>query len=203
MTFTIRIPALRSLALVAVGVILGATLVAPVIAQGTGVDSVAPAAIHTRTASCHGLNFHPIDDATGYDHEVASGIYVYRKNSAGSGFFTCDPGLPNKAVVTRVRFTVLDNTDEAEVLNCALVRNGLGVTTATTYHVLAAVLNTGQGATPGIVRRSTTSIAHATIDQAKWAYFFQCQLTYDPDHPDNRHGLYGADVTYTISSTNG
>ena len=46
---------------------------------------------------------------------------------------------------------------------------------------------------------STSSISHATIDNADYAYWLQCQFT------DNIHwlGIYGADVIYAISAANG
>jgi hypothetical protein len=184
------------LAIFLVGIIVGGVLVSPVAARVTGADNVVPASTYTRTTSCQGLNFHPIDSDTGYDYDRT---LLYRTTTAGSGFFLCDPGLPNKSVVTRVRFTLYDGSFSGEVRLCGLFRAGLATTTAFSYQQLAMVPATGTNATPGTVRLSTTSINYATVDNTRFAYWLQCQVT----GPDNSTGVYGADVTYTISAANG
>lgn len=75
MTLVIRLPGLRSLALIGSVVIAGALLVGPVMA---GAQPAAPldaeaiqATTYTRTSSCSGLNFHPIDSDTGYSHSAS------------------------------------------------------------------------------------------------------------------------------------
>jgi hypothetical protein len=56
----------------------------------------------------------------------------------------------------------------------------------------------GQAATPGLIRLTDTSITSATIDNVKNAYYVQCDL-----NTPVGLGLYGASVTYKISSTKG
>jgi hypothetical protein len=217
MTVIIRVPTLRSLALVFAGVALGVTLVPPVSARVTGADAVVPATTYTRTVSCQGLNFHPDDSKTGYDYDNSSAReLLYRSvgyryydtglfDENGSGFFQCDPGLPDKAVVTRVRFTLLDNANGyAEVRYCGLFRSGLALSD-TTYDVLASFPTTGMfNASPNPVRLSKSVIAHATVDNTKWAYFLSCQINLGTDVlSTDKAGIYGADVTYTISAANG
>jgi hypothetical protein len=152
---------------------------------------------YTRTASCSALGgFHPISNATDYTFKTTRLWWL----GGGSGFFLCDPGLPHKAVVTKVRFTIFDNWPSGEVRNCALVRSGLTPTTAESVQVLASVPATG---VPYLndqpLRPSDTSISYATIDNANFAYWLQCELTLYLD----AIGLYGADVTYKITAANG
>jgi hypothetical protein len=123
---------------------------------------------------------------------------VYRSDTGGDGFMTCDPGLPNRALVTKVQFTVFDDDINASVRYCALVRVALGVTTAGNYVVMAEVPSTGNAETPGLVRPSATLIADPMVDHKRFGYFLQCQL--DGFAPV---GLYGANVIYTISAVDG
>jgi hypothetical protein len=158
------------------------------------------ATTYTRAVSCAGLDFHPIDSRTQYRWE---GRLLYRTTQGGDGWFLCDPNLPNKAKVTRVRFTVKDSTDLQSVTYCALSRGSLA--TSGSVDVMADITGTGMAATPGVVRRSDTTISHATIDQTKYAYWLQCQIVWHPSLSSTaaNAGIIGADVTYTISSTNG
>jgi hypothetical protein len=176
-----------------IGIIVGSVLVSPVAARVTGAGNVVPATTYTRTTSCHALNFHPIDSDTRYKN---SGTLLASVTSASS-FFLCDPGLPNKATVTRVRFTLFDGDSSSVVELCGLDRAGLATTTAASFQQLAAVPSTGTNAGPGTVRLSTTSINYATVDNTRFAYWLQCQIS------GPSAGIYGADVTYTISAANG
>jgi hypothetical protein len=64
---------------------------------------------------------------------------------------------------------------------------------------MASVPATGINPYPGIVRLTDTTISKAYVDNTKWGYFLQCEPTYNSGNV----GIYGADVTYTISSVNG
>ena len=44
---------------------------------------------------------------------VGAGVEIYRYDSGGTGFFACDPGVPNGAIVTTVQFTVSDLSEAA------------------------------------------------------------------------------------------
>lgn len=70
---------------------------------------------------------------------------------------------------------------------------------------MAVVEPTGMSATPGTVRRSTSAISNATIDDASFAYWLQCQIIFGSGltNTAGHNGIIGADVTYRISSTNG
>ena len=178
--------------LVAAGMAVGA-LLAP--AFGTG--GAQALTTYTRTASCPALGgFHPISSDTSYGYIATKLLWL----GAGPAFFLCDPGLPNKAIVTKVRFTILDDTAFGEIQNCALVRSGLTPTTAQSVQVLASVPSTGVPFTSALpLRPSDTSISYATIDNANFAYWLQCELPYT----NSQIGLFGADVTYKITAGNG
>jgi len=199
MVLTLRLPGARPLALIIVGALLGALFVGPVAARYLGIGSPSDrvsAAIQTRTASCAGLSFYPTDSATGYAND---GTLRFKSSyeGIGTGVFRCDPGLPNKAVVTKVQFTLRDATFRGGVYRCGLVRSGLTVATATSYQTLASVPDTFEA--PGIVRFTDSSILLGTIDNAKFGYWLECQVAGE----DASVGIYGADVIYTISSADG
>jgi hypothetical protein len=183
------------MALVFAGVLLGGSVGAPVIAKVVRptelADSTAQATIHTRTLSCSGIGF------TAISSTVESANYGALRG--GEGFHTCSLSLPHKATVTRVRFTVYDIALLQEVRNCALVRVALAASPTPTLEVMASVPATGINPYPGIVRLTDTTISKAYVDNTKWGYFLQCEPTYNSGNV----GIYGADVTYTISSVNG
>jgi hypothetical protein len=111
----------------------------------------------------------------------------------------CDPGLPNRAVVTTVQFTLRDSAS-GDIKFCGLLRSGLAPQSATSYQVLASVPATPLGdPDPGTVRKTDTSIDFATIDNARFGYWLQCRLGGD----GGDLGIYGASVTYQISAANG
>jgi hypothetical protein len=166
----------------------------------------APADVATtlsRTASCAGLNFHPIDSRTTYQWTNRT---LWRDTSAGDGWFLCDPKLPNKATVTRVRFTVHDDSSVTNVQYCGLARSGLTASNASSGDAvaMAVVPATGMDSAPGTVRLSDTTISHATIDESNYTYWLQCRVDLIVSAIGAPFaGIIGADVTYTISSTNG
>ena len=193
---------LRSASLFVVGVGIGALCVTPV-AAGSRQAKAQAASVYTRSVSCSSLNFHPHDSVTTFDY---SGAELYRTdNNVGSGFFICDPNLPNKAVVTKVQFTLMNNSAEgADIRYCALVRSGLKAAKARAIDVMAQVPTLGPQAGPTVIRLTNSTIQFATIDTRDHAYWLQCKIngrTANLAH-DNL-GIYGADVTYAISATNG
>jgi hypothetical protein len=96
-----------------------------------------------------------------------------------------------------------DESSIGEVRYCALYRSGLTPATALTEDLMAVVPTTGIAANPGAQRLSSSSITHAVIDNTKWGYYLQCQINVPGQGYSSFLGIYGADVTYTISSTNG
>lgn len=155
----------------------------------------------TRTTSCAAMNFYAVDTDT--DFGFRKGVRVrYFEN--GSGYFLCDPNLPNKATVTKVRFTVVDGSDVAEMRYCALVRKSLSPGAfADDPQVLAEVRTTGMSAKPGAVRLTDSTISRATIDESTYGYWLQCQINFLDSNSTDGAGIIGADVTYKISSANG
>jgi hypothetical protein len=176
-------------------------LVAPTMAgDNRDLTTVAPAAatVYTRATSCYSLNFHPIDSATVYDYQ---GNQLLRTGPGGSGFFLCDPHLPQWAVVTKVQFTLYDNADDGSVQYCGLDRADLAAATATTYKVMAQIPPTGLSARPGLVRLTDTTINFPSVDNRLYSYWLQCHL--DVRTGSFNHGIFGADVIYQISASNG
>jgi hypothetical protein len=184
----------RSAFLIGVGVLVGATLVAPVAARVTG-SEVGPTVTSTRSVSCAGLDWYPTDSATGYANDGP--LRFATTLSSATGVFRCDPGLPNGAVVTRVQFTLRDESVDYLVHGCGLVRSGLTTATATSFQQLATVPATN--GVPGIVRLTDASIQFGTVNNTKFGYWFECVIAGD----DPSVGIYGANAIYTISSANG
>jgi hypothetical protein len=191
-----RLPALVALAVAMAAVLL--------VKSPMNSRAVTTNALQTRATSCSSLDFHPADSDTWYDYV---GTRVYHKvtnnpaSQNGSGFFICDPHLPQSARVTKVQFTVYDNFNGDQVQYCALARNTLAQSTGG-YQVLAQVPATGSLNTPARVRLTDTTISYPTIDNTKFGYWLQCQVTAEPD-TDQYTGIYGADVIYTIDPTRG
>jgi hypothetical protein len=183
--------------LLLVGAALAATVMAPVAARDSAASAPA-VTTYTRWASCAGLSFYPLDYADGYGAQGTLRTRPYSDNQ-GDGYFLCDPGLPNGAVVTKVQFTVRDAHFISDMTNCALVRSSLIPSRATIAEVLAGPLGTSEE--PGDVRLIDDSIAFATINNAKFGYWLQCRIEAAP--ASGEIGLYGANVTYTITATNG
>jgi hypothetical protein len=168
--------------------------------------SVSPNATQTRSVSCQAMNFHPIEAGTGF--RIKGATLLTRWDAApntddNAGFFACDPHPPDRAVVTKVRFTLKDITSAARVSYCGLNRSSLKPGSAGTFQTLAQVSTTGMAAAPGIVRKSDSSIAHATIDTTDWAYWLQCRIEFEAASGTDAAGIYGASIDYRISSTNG
>jgi hypothetical protein len=153
-------------------------------------------AAQTRSVSCHAFDFSPVDTATGSDYALTK---RYRTGTEGSGFFVCDPGLPHRAVVTKVQFSIWDGSGSSQVQYCGLYRSGLAESSSETVQELAAVPATGIAQAPGFARLTDTSIQNATVNNNSFAYWLQCNL----GQAGQSLGLYGADVFYTITATNG
>ena len=107
-------------------------------------------------------------------------------------------------MVTKVQFTLLDETDRAEVRDCALFRRPLGAAEGvSTAQEVAQVQSTGMDAMPGKVRYADTSILRATVNNINYAYWLQCQINFHNLGGTPGAGNYGASITYTISTANG
>lgn len=145
---------------------------------------------YTRAWSCQGRDFMPYSDgqAFGYDYELR----------IGQGRFQCDADLPHGAVVTRVRFTLRDEHPSYEVNLCLLARVSLAASATIYPDVLANVPGTGTSAHQGRVRVSTTSISYASINRLNYAYYLSCFIPIE----NVTLGVWGADVTYTITAAN-
>jgi hypothetical protein len=175
-----------------------ASAFAAVVATSSFAATAAPSATaaQTRSVSCHAFDFTPLDTVTGSDFASTK---RYRTGTDGSGFFVCNPGLPHRAVVTKVQFSVWDGSGSSEVRFCGLYRSGLAASSAETVQELAAFPATGIAQAPGFARLTDTSIQNATVNTNNYAYWLQCNL----GQAGQSLGLYGADVFYTITATNG
>lgn len=187
--------AFRAVSFLVVGVLAGTTAGSALF----GAPSADAATTYIRSVSCTGLNFHPVDSKTGYGYYGTGLMRTTDEGYDGSGMFACDPGLPNKAIVTKVQFTLFDTNAGGAVESCGLYRNGLEVAAATSSQAVATVTSTGVDAFPGFVRRTTTTISNATIDNSRYAYWLQCRISTHPYY-DYELRIHGANVIYKISS---
>jgi len=173
--------------LFALGALVSGTLIAPGGSQAV--------TTYTRAVSCHGYDFVPLDafsmNAAGYDGTARTGW----------GWYGCHLDLPNRSVVTRVRFSLYDNSSTARIDYCSLWRSPLAASAAHQPQAMADVAFADYVETPGNVRPADTTIQNATIDNLNYVYRLQCEIA-DPDSQKHT-GIYGADVTYTISAANG
>ena len=170
----------------AAGIAIGA-LLAPA-AGGGGAQAVTT---YTRAWSCPGFGFQPLDD------NLVFWNVGTRRTASSIGYVTCAVDLPHKAVVTRVRFTLFQTTDNGLVNDCDLVRAGLTTSNVQNAWVMASV---PPSQNVGVSRLTDTTINLATIDNMNYAYYLQCQLR---GEPTQQEGIYGADITYKITAANG
>jgi len=175
-----------------IALVVGVMLVTPQAGRVTDASSVTPAVLHTGVISCGENGFLPEDSGTGYT--VGSGHWRYW-TGGGSSRFSCGVTLPNKAVVTRVQFTLADFDATREVSGCRLARHSLSPSTAANIEVLAAVHATGVSAHTGTVRLTDSTIAHATVSNTGYWYTLDCNLGFGADV-----GIYGASISYTTRS---
>jgi len=171
----------------AAGIAIGA-LLAPS-AGGGGAQAVTT---YTRAVSCPGLAWQPVNSDQIYDS-----VGTIRR-AFNTGYYVCAVDLPHKAVVTRVRFSVLDANYNGNVNSCALVRAGLAIETTNTAQLMAAVGTTTDSYDSQ--RLSDTTISFATIDNMNFGYYLQCQIV---GSGWIAVGVYGADITYKITAANG
>ena len=104
----------------------------------------------TRTTSCMGLDFQPIDSRTDYSWD---GRWRYRTTNQPDGWFYCPADLPDRAVIKKVSFTLRDISVNQSIRFCSLARASL----------LAACSSATQpagGATPAA--RSSSGVRRAT-----------------------------------------
>ncbi len=103
-------------------------------------------------------------------------------------------------MVKKVQFTMHDQLTSRAVTDCALVRQSLLAANAGAYGVMAAVPGTSENfVSTTAVRPTDSSIASATVDNTRYAYWLQCYLATD----GTGVGRYDADVIYNISAANG
>lgn len=185
----------------AVMVVLGAVIGAGATPAIAALHGPSPAVTQSRSLSCQGRNFHSIDGDVTYTMYGNMMVQTLFGGSAPAAF-VCDVTLPNKALVTKVQFTVNAKSLTSSTLDqCGLFRAGLGPTTANTTEPLGVLATVGSNA--GLVRRATTTIAHATVDSTNYAYWLQCVIGPSTNISHDYVGIFGADVVYSISSANG
>ena len=175
--------------LVLLALVAAALLLVPQAGRVTDAQSVTPTALHTGTVSCGTTGFVPDDSGSGYT--IGSGHWMYW-TGGGSSHFACPVTLPNKAVVTKVQFTVADFDATRQMSGCRLARRSLSASTAADIDVLAAVHATGISAQPGSVRLTDSTIHHATVNNTGYWYTLECVVGFGA-----QVGLYGASITYT------
>jgi hypothetical protein len=176
--------------------LIGVAMMMVIAWQSFATESATAVTTHTRHVSCAASSFLPIDSATPYG---MAGVYRIRTGTGGSGRFRCDPGIPNGAVVKRVRFTLADQSPNGAITQCALKRQGLQVGTVTTVNEMASVPATGIGSQQPL-RLADESISFATIDNSQYAYWLECLV---PNLVESNLGIGGADITFTITAAKG
>jgi hypothetical protein len=174
--------------LIALGLAIG--LGAPAAASSVH-PKLAKAASNTRSASCTGINFHPIDSEVGFSFH---GTEIFRNDSGADniGFFACSVSLPNGAVVAKVQFTLFDNSASDAISFCGLFRNQL----VPSAHGASQPVGTPPvpSGTPGYVRTGTSNITNATINNKAFSYWLQCQIG---GGQDDKLRIVGASVVST------
>ena len=134
MTVTLRLPSFRVTARVIGAVLVGVLLATP--AGTTG------ATYSFRAASCDKYDFKPIP--------------------GGTVEYSCNPNLPNKAIVTKVAFTLSDNSSAGTIDGCSLIRRPFvataGVLNPFSDQKMASVPGTIAEFLGDPVRQSTSTI---------------------------------------------
>jgi hypothetical protein len=156
------------------------------------------ATMQTRVSSCAGYVFQPLDSQTfvGYTPE---GVRYGATNEGGSGIFVCDPKLPNRAVVSSIRFVLWDDTASGEVTDCGLYRTGTTDSSAPRVVRMGLTPATGLNARRGRIAVSDSTISSATVNTSSWAYWLQCR-THFPVEEGRRFdaGIISGHVTYRV-----
>src|SRR5262245_55599305 len=186
---------LRPATLLVAGMLLGQVTIA------VTTSPTSAATVQTRVSSCAGPSFHPLESSIRYQPN-GRGITLHASAGGSDHLFACDPKLPHKAVVTKVRFTVSDYSEVMDVRDCSLLRASLGAAFAVP-EVMGSVPTTGVTAEPEQIRMSDVTIRRATIDNALYGYWLQCDMHVGGADDSGFVQIIGAVVTYTISSTNG
>jgi len=178
--------AFGSVAMVAVGCMLGAMLLAPAAGAVT---------YYTRSASCAGVNFYPDNSATTWG---TVGSVRYRTGSGGNGLFRCNPALPNGAIVTKVQFTVWNQNFGGSFVSCGMTRSGLLSTTdSSDWQTMTGQITMAPAITDA-VRAGSSDITYGTINNQDHAYSVYCELP-----TLNDMGIFGADIIYKITAAKG
>lgn len=162
------------------------------------------ATVYTRSVSCGANDFFPTFNTSYYTLTPDDGV-VFRGADSNPTEFVCNPQLPNGAKVTRVDFTIRDASTSGSVSKCGLYRASLAAVTAGAAQAMAHVADTTDAGAPGTVRRSTTAIANASVQNANYTYLMRCQvdLAGIPISGLPDIGIFGADVIYAITPANG
>jgi hypothetical protein len=152
------------------------------------------ASLYTRHFSCAGTAFTPAtDEAWNID---GSGIYP---DDGVNEIFRCSVDIPDGGIVTRVDVSVLDNDATDDVSDCEMWRTDMAATIGNEDQMADTGGTTGAAAAGQ--RLSDTTITTATIDNASFSYFVQCNL--EQTGTDALVLLYGTNLTYTITGTAG
>ena len=186
------------------GSVLGSLVLVVAVVAG-GVLAPAPssdaASLQSRSTSCAGWAFQPLDSLT-YAGFTAAGLRYGSDDGGGSGIFVCDPKLPSRAIVTSVRFVLWDDSAFGEVQGCGLYRTGSTSTGGPAMVELGSTPATGIDARPRRTVLRDTSIASATVNASTWGYWLQCQVHF-PVAEGRRFdvGIISAHVNYQVDPT--
>ena len=193
MSRSLIVRVLRPVALLAAGMLLGQAALSIT-------SPTTAATMQSRTSSCAGYAFQPLDSDT-YAGYLAQGVR-YGAPRSGSGIFVCDPKLPNRAVVTSIRFVLWDESPEGEIQGCGLYRTGTTGSGAPRVVTMGRTPSTGLDARPRRITVSDRTIQSATVNTSSWGYWLQCQVHFPT--ADGRYfeaGIVSAHVNYKVDPT--
>jgi hypothetical protein len=159
------------------------------------------ATVYTRSTSCAGVGFLPIASGVSYGTvELGRTMTIYANN-----LFDCAVQLPGGATVTRVTFTLHDDSIQAQVGPCALNRHPIQpASTSFELQEMAKVGATGYDQMPGHVRLIDSTIKNAVVAPTKFVYALRCRIAFSGTQGNvNQVSIEGAAITYRISATNG
>jgi len=183
---------LAGLSLLVLTALIGVALVVPAISD-------ASTTYHTRSASCPGLDFLPMNGTSDYESSDA----LRGGFNTQQTLFRCNADLPTGAIVTQVQFTLVISYPGSDPITCLLTRNSLAATANSgSYQAMAGPLTLTPVSTDNntTYRLSDSTITDPTVDDANYAYFLECSMGKDIAPGD---GILGADVIYKISTANG
>lgn len=138
----------------------------------------------TRYWSCPGGGFHPTADGATWG--VSGALRI------GNGTFRCSASIPHNATVTSVSFHLRDSAGNSAG-PCEFSRSSA---TGTVTNLADVAVTSG---TPNDTTLTDGSITSPVVDKSLFTYWAECDISGNAADA----GVYGVNVTYTITAANG